>query len=335
MTTRTQIFTDIDYGKDGKQVDWLYLPHSVTRSAYGNIAIPIAVIKNGEGPTALLTAGTHGDEYEGQIALCRLVRSIQPTDIKGRIIIMTAANLPAVMAGARVSPIDGGNLNRAYPGDAGGTPTFAIAHYIDSVLLPLANFYFDCHAGGSSLQYEPFVSMRTSDNPELDRRAMAALKAFGAPMGLVWVHAHGTGLAVSSASQRGIVALGGEYGGAGSVSRHGIAIVERGIRNLLAHAGIIEPPEKPAVETETRLIEVRNRDYYALAPDAGVFEPAVELGQEVEAGQFCGELHFVDDPARAPLPTHFRTAGRVVCKRHLGRVERGDCVAHLATPLWS
>ena len=46
MTTRTQIFSDIDYAKDGKQVDWLYLPHSVTRSAYGNIAIPIAVIKD-------------------------------------------------------------------------------------------------------------------------------------------------------------------------------------------------------------------------------------------------------------------------------------------------
>ncbi|MEO8305206.1 MAG: succinylglutamate desuccinylase/aspartoacylase family protein [Betaproteobacteria bacterium] len=335
MTTRTQIFSDIDYAKDGKQVDWLYLPHSVTRSAYGNIAIPVAVIKNGEGPTALLTAGTHGDEYEGQIALCRLVRSIRPSDISGRIIVLTAANLPAAMAGARVSPIDGGNLNRAYPGDASGTPTFAIAHYVNSVLLPLANFYFDCHAGGSSLQYEPFVSMRKSDNPELDQRALAALKAFGAPMGLVWVHAHGTGLAVSSAIQRGIVTLGGEFGSAGSVSRHGVAIVERGIRNLLAHAGIMSAASNSPPMVEPRLIEVRNRDYYVLSPGAGVFEPAVELGEEIETGQLCGELHFVDDPVRAPLRAYFRTAGRVICKRHIGRVERGDCVAHLATPLSS
>jgi predicted deacylase len=27
----------------------------------------------------------------------------------------------------------------------------------------------------------------------------------------------------------------------------------------------------------------------------------------------------------------FQRAGMVICKRHPGRVERGDCVAHLAT----
>ncbi|MBC7705594.1 MAG: succinylglutamate desuccinylase, partial [Rhodoferax sp.] len=44
MTNPTLIFSDIDYDQDGKQVDWLHLPHSVTRSAYGTIAIPIAVV---------------------------------------------------------------------------------------------------------------------------------------------------------------------------------------------------------------------------------------------------------------------------------------------------
>jgi hypothetical protein len=32
---------------------------------------------------------------------------------------LLAANLPAAMAGTRVSPIDGGNLNRSFPGDPG------------------------------------------------------------------------------------------------------------------------------------------------------------------------------------------------------------------------
>ncbi len=229
MAQRTRIFGDIDYDRDGKQVGWLYLPYSVTRSAYGNIAFPIAVIKNGKGPTVLFTAGTHGDEYEGQIALTKLIRALEPGSVAGRVIIMPAANLPAALAASRVSPLDGGNLNRVYPGDADGTPTWAIAHYIETVLFPLADFYHDLHAGGSSLQYQPFVSMRQSDNPELDRRAMAALRAFGAPLGLVWAHAHGSGLAISSAIARGIVALGGEFGGSGAVSRSGVALVERGI----------------------------------------------------------------------------------------------------------
>lgn len=82
----TRIWTRVDYDKDGKQNGWLQLPHSVTRSAYGNIAIPITVIRNGSGPTAFLMAGNHGDEYEGQIALCRLIRELEAADIRGRII---------------------------------------------------------------------------------------------------------------------------------------------------------------------------------------------------------------------------------------------------------
>ena len=103
MTTSSKIWTRVDYDKDGKQDGWLQLPHSVTRSAYGNISIPISVIKNGKGPTAFLMAGNHGDEYEGQIALCRLIRDLQPGEINGRIIVLPAANLPAAMAGTRVS----------------------------------------------------------------------------------------------------------------------------------------------------------------------------------------------------------------------------------------
>src|SRR3546814_2542502 len=38
------------------------------------VPIPIAVIKNGTGPSVLLIAGNHGDEYEGQVLLTRLIR---------------------------------------------------------------------------------------------------------------------------------------------------------------------------------------------------------------------------------------------------------------------
>jgi mannose-6-phosphate isomerase-like protein (cupin superfamily) len=36
---------------------------------------------------------------------------------------------------------------------------------------------------------------------------------------------------------------------------------------------------------------------------------------------------------RVPVAVAFRGAGTVVCKRHPGRVEAGDCVAHLAAPV--
>jgi uncharacterized protein len=331
MTGPTRIYTNVDYEKDGKQVGWLYLPYSVTRSAYGNIAIPVAVVKNGAGPSVLFTAGNHGDEYEGQIGLCKLVRTLEPGMIRGRVIIVTAINLPAALAGTRVSPLDNVNFNRAFPGDPNGTPTYAIAHYVDSVLFPMVSLYVDFHSGGSSLDYIPFASMRVSGDPALDARALAALRAFGAPLGMVWGHTLDVGFAQTAAMRRGLVSLGGEFGGGGSVSVAGVGIVERGIRNVLIHVGCMPPDAGKGEAVATRIIEVRNRDYFALAPDAGLFEPVVGLGDVVQAGQLCGLVHFVDNPGREPVPAHFRASGTVISKRHFGRVERGDCVAHLAT----
>ncbi len=332
MTTDSKIWTRIDYDKDGKQNGWLQLPHSVTRSAYGNIAIPISVIRNGKGPTALLMSGNHGDEYEGQIALCKLVRELDPGEIHGRIVVLPAANLPAALAGTRVSPIDQGNLNRAFPGDPNGTPTFAIAHYIDSVLYPMADIHHDLHSGGSSLRYLPFASMRLGSDPDLNQRALAALQAFGAPIGLVWAYSPDARLSSVAAINRGLVALGGEFGGGGSVSGKGVRMIEQGLRNLLAHAGIIDAARAAGdFAGPTRLMEVKSRDYYVYAPEAGLFEPAVTLGDDVKKGQLCGRVHFVDNPAREPEICLFEGDGMVICKRHYGRVERGDCVVHLAT----
>jgi predicted deacylase len=331
MAQASMIFTDIDYERPGKQVDWLHLPHSVTRSAYGSIAIPVAVVRNGEGPTVFLMAGNHGDEYEGQIVLAKLIRALEPAQIRGRVIILPAANLPAAMAGARVSPIDQGNLNRAFPGDPHGTPTFAISHYIDTVLYPMAQFHHDLHSGGSSLRYLPFCSMRRSGDAALDARALAALQAFDAPLSMVWTHSPESRLAGAAAGRHGLVSLGGEFGGGGHVDRSSLAMLERGVRNFLQFTGVMADAEPLAPPRGTRLVEVNSRDHYVYATDGGLLEPLVDLGADVKAGELAGQIHFVDNPARAPVPCFFRRAGLVVCQRHFGRVERGDCVAHLAT----
>jgi len=325
------IFTDIDYEAQGKQVGWLQLPHSVTRSAYGNIAIPIAVVRNGEGPTVFLMSGNHGDEYEGQIVLSRLIRALEPAHIRGRVIMMPAANLPAAMAGTRVSPVDEGNLNRAFPGDPHGSPTFAIAHYIDSVLYPMADFHHDLHSGGSSLRYVPFCSMRKSGDPALDQRSLAALRAFGAPVSMVWAHVPEPRLASAAASRRGLVSLGGEFGGGGNVDRGSLAMLDAGVQRFLHFTGVMTTPAPEPAPGPIRLMEVSSREHYVYAPGPGLLEPAVDLGQWVQKGDLAGLIHFVDNPARAPVPCHFRIEGMVACQRHFGRVERGDCVAHLAT----
>lgn len=330
MAKPTRIVTDVDFERDGKQVGWLGLPHSVTRSAYGRIMIPIACIRNGPGPTAFFMAGNHGDEYEGQIALTKLIRALEPGEIKGRILVLPAANLPAALDSARVSPIDGGNLNRTFPGDPDGTVTQQIAYYIDSELFTRADFFHDLHSGGSSLDYVPFASMHEGGGAELDARCRAALVAFAPKNALVWKLGQDIRYAPAAAMRRGIPALGGEFGGTGSVNRQSLAQVELGLRRHLVHLGIVEEPKNWEDLPMPRRLAVPGQDWFVYAPEPGLFEPAAELGENVRKGQLCGHVHFVDNPARPPVPCLFKEDGMVVCKRHFARVERGDCVAHLA-----
>ena len=70
---RSLIGTNVDFDAEGRRTGYLHVPHSVHRSAYGRILIPVVAAKNGAGPTVLLTGGVHGDEHEGPIALYDLI----------------------------------------------------------------------------------------------------------------------------------------------------------------------------------------------------------------------------------------------------------------------
>jgi predicted deacylase len=124
------VWTEVDLEAPGRQVGFIRVEHSVHRSAYGTIPVPLAVFANGSGPTILLMAGSHGDEYEGQLALTRLIRTLDVSRIHGRILVLPAANQPAVMAGRRTSPLDSGNLNRCFGDRFADTPTGQIAAFI-------------------------------------------------------------------------------------------------------------------------------------------------------------------------------------------------------------
>src|SRR5262249_24358411 len=159
-------------------------------------------------------SGTHGDEYEGQVALCNLVKSLDPARIRGRVIILPAANFPAALAGRRTSPIDEGNLNRLFPGDADGTVTQQVAYHIEHELVPLADLVCDLHSGGSSLMYVPSALFGTWRRDGSTAAGVAALKAFGAPIAYVAEESQGGARTLSGgAARHNVIALGTEAGG--------------------------------------------------------------------------------------------------------------------------
>ena len=63
-----------------------------------------------------------------------------------------------------------------------------------------------------------------------------------------------------------------------------------GMRRVLAHVGLLQGKVPPP--TPTRLTELGGDDYYVYASDGGLFEPLVDLGDEIEQGQPAARIHF-------------------------------------------
>src|SRR5206468_6198792 len=86
------VHCSIDLDAPGKQVGRLELPRSNNTSGWSHLYIPIVSIKGGDGPTAVVVGGVHGDEPEGQVAALRLARETQPEGVLGRLIIVPCAS---------------------------------------------------------------------------------------------------------------------------------------------------------------------------------------------------------------------------------------------------
>lgn len=327
----TLITSEVEFDRPGKQTGFLRVPHSVHRSAYGWIPVPVAVIANGDGPTVLIMAGVHGDEYEGQIALTKLVQTLEPGAIRGRIIILSMANFPAAEAGRRTSPFDSGNLNRAFPGDPRGGPTDMIAHYIEHVLMPLADYMVDLHSGGSSLYYPPTLLRGMGHTGEEAEKLIRLQSAFDLPY--AWVFTGGGGpnstarTALGAANRNGVTGVMAELGGGGGVDRDILALTERGLRRIL-HMLDMLPGYQADAKRGTRELNARGSVY---AYQDGLFEPFKDIAETVSEHEVIGLIHHPETPWAPSDPVTSPYAGIVLCKRALGQVRRGDAVVQIAT----
>lgn len=322
----TRIHCDIDFDRDGKQVSYLQVPHSRNDSAWGVVRIPIMVIKNGDGPGTLLTGGVHGDEYEGPIALAELARTLTVEAVSGRVIIIPSLHYPACVAGARVSPIDGRDLNRSFPGDAAGSFAQMLAHFVRHRLLPLVSTNIDLHSGGRSLDCMPCTMSHLLDDAATLTRTRALASAFGAPLHVMNREVDGAFTFQSTAEQLGVISLSSELGGSGRVSLEGLEIARRGLRRALAHLGNIDAVLAP-LQTPTRFMEIAAATDYGFAPVSGIYGPRIPLGATVEPGQVLGEIHSMDDPWQEPIPVLASRSGMLWCQRGQGLISAGDASA--------
>ena len=249
-----------------------------------DLSIPLLTAKGARpGKTLLVSAGVHGDEYEGTQALFDVWDSLNPAAMSGTLLAVPVANPPAFWSVSRTSPPDQGNLARAFPGSPDGTQTERIAHYFDTELLPRADFLLDLHSGGIRWSMPTLVGFHQDD-----AAARAAAAVFGAPV--IWEHPEiGPGRTLSAARARGIPSLYGEARGGGRIHPEDVAVYRRGILQLMRHLEILSDPADP-VAAPVRLRGDGNIDAGLAATRQGFLTSHVNLLDAVAHGQPLGTL---------------------------------------------
>jgi N-alpha-acetyl-L-2,4-diaminobutyrate deacetylase len=323
------IHTALDFDKPGKQQGFLQVPYSHNLGGWANVMIPITVIARGKGPTVLVLGGNHGDEYQGQIAIMKLARELEAEKVSGRLILIPSLNFPAARTSTRLSPLDGMNMNRAFPGEAEGSVTSQIAHYLRTVLFPLSDAVIDIHSGGRSMEFVPCSHMHLVPDREQRRRMYDAMLAWGTEFCFIYADIAGSGLLPVEAENQCKTVVTTELGGGECIPASVHRIAQSGLRNVLAHLGVLKgrvtPREKPPI-----LTQALNREDYILAPESGIFEIALDLGAKVKKGQTVGWIHHLERPDRAPEQILAASSGYLITMRAPCLTQQGDCVAVIA-----
>ncbi|MEY8843434.1 succinylglutamate desuccinylase/aspartoacylase family protein [Cribrihabitans sp. XS_ASV171] len=294
----------LDLDAAGKRAGQYGLTHSGNRHAFSAIRAPLGVIRGEDGPTALICGGNHGDEYEGQIIARRLFERLEPEDLHGRLILAPALNMPAIEAVSRTSPLDGGNLNRSFPGEAHAGPTREIAGFVATQLMPLADIAIDLHSGGTGTAYLDAAYLCLSGDAARDAQTRAMATTMGLPFAMVVPPGDTPGDFDGAAHAAGCAMLSCELGGEGKVSQHSLENGWQGILRVLIDAGILSASAAARLGAEpapqTRFLDLGAASAHVTSDHHALAEPLVQMGEAVSKGQPVArlrDLHRMDVPA--------------------------------------
>ena len=236
---------------------------------------------NADGPTLTVTGGIHAAEYASIAAALDLGRSLDPRDLRGRVIVVPVVNMPAFTARSiYVCPLDGQNLNRMFPGDAHGTASEQIADWVFRNVISQAEYYVDLHGGDLIEALVPFTIFFRSGNDRVDQMSLEMAKVFGIHF---LVCSETAGSTFCAASRAGIPSILAESGGQGIWTPDDVARHTNGLHRLMRHLNMI-PGGAPNAVPFTLL----ERFLWLRSEHAGFWYPAVAVNQAVKAGQHLG-----------------------------------------------
>lgn len=331
----TGVISTLNKSKDGFSNGYIDVPWSIDRSPYYRVRVPFFRRKSGDGKRLLLIGGNHGDEYEGPLALYRLIRALESCDMQGEITILPSLNRPAVDAARRCSPLDSANMNRMFGTPPVANPTWRIAHYLETDLMPHHDALFDLHSGGTTMEHALCGLCEPHEDPEILAWQRALLEAMQLPYSFLGNSAPDSPTSMGAANRCDIVGVSGEFGGGGTATARSVEATACAIDGVLQALDItsrplISAPQPPPAAM--RFLRLGAEKHFVYATETGWFEPKAELGDTVSAGQLAGLMHDPGAPVRAPLEYRFAGDGIVLARRLPTPSLAGDCLFAIGGP---
>ena len=326
----------VDLETPGLRHYWVALEHD---TLWGDQLIPLTVLvgneaRPGEGLVAL--GATHGNEYEGPIAIKHFAAELDESQARGRLILIPVLNPAAFRAGTRDSVNDDGvNLNRAFVSGAGHTPgiagiTHRIAAFVRRVIWPHVHVVIDLHSGGRAAQF--LLCMSFHDIEDLARTALSVETArlFGTPIIMIYQN-ETPGLLTSEAERLGKLTLGSELGWGEAVNPDGVHFARTGLRAAAIRHRQIRGELQLPVGPQARLVSIADRRSVSVSPFAGHWEPFHRPGAEVREGDTLGLLHDFDRFDLPPWEVRAGRSGLLVFQAWDSPVMQGQHIAGVGT----
>jgi predicted deacylase len=318
---------EIDFDRPGKHH---YQVAFHLDGTWGYSLLPLTVINGKRGSnanTVICFGGTHGNEYEGQIAVKRLCTDLNPHALAGRVVLIPQLSESACVANTRVSPLDAVNMNRAFPGNARGSISYRIAHFVKTRIFPLGRIVLDIHSGGREGAFPICTSFHPIPDAVQRGEIARVARLFDTPFVLIYASTMASGLLTDEAEAEGKITIGGEFGGGETTSRFGVRHAYEGTLNVLRHYGLLEgeiQKIRSSGAPEPLLVKADQLDYYVPCPRDGVWEPVVDLGAQIDGGDLIGRLHDFSDHGAEAVEIRAQRPGYVAMMHLSSRPQKGQ-----------
>ena len=290
--------------------------------------IPVAVVQGARpGPVLAVVSGSHGTEYASIMAVEQLIDVVSASALSGTLILVPLVNVASFeQIVPHVNPVDGKSMNRFYPGNPTGTQTERASYLITKEIVERCDHLIDLHGGDLDENLRPYSYWTVTGNQKQDEASRAMALAFGLPHIIISADRpkdpNASRYLENTASTRGKPSITAEAGRSGPVDAGEVAMLVRGVRNVMAHLKMTMMSAAP-VEHPVWIEKVIT----IAAEQNGMFHASVDRDAHVMKGTKIG---VITDYLNRPLQEITASEnGTILFVRAVPSLKKGDTIANI------